>query len=423
MLSTMLADAAYGDIGRLVVSMPPRHGKSELCSLWYPVWYLTMFPHRRIILTSYEADFAAEWGRKVRNSINENSAELGVQIAADSNAANRWHTSEGGGMKTAGAGGPITGRGGDLVIIDDPIKNFEEAFSETMREKVWNWYTSTVRTRLEPGGCIVIVMTRWHEDDLIGRLKAQSKASSLTLHELVLPAIAEDDDDALGRKKGEALWPERYDEKTLGKTEVEVQSIVWAGLYQQRPAPVEGSIIKREWLRFWSQMPKRFDEVIQSWDLNFDGDSGGSYVVGQVWGRLGADVYLLHQYRAQVDFPATIVAFETVTLVWPSARRKLVEKKANGAALISSLKSKIPGIVAVIPNGSKEVRVLAVSAVFESGNVYLPDPKVYPWAAAFVSELLTFPRAKNDDQVDACTQALDRLCNSALERLRKLATM
>jgi len=416
LLSGLLGDAAYGETPRVIVSEPPRHGKSELVSHWFPVWYLTLNPTKRVILCSYEADFAASWGRRVRNTITEHTERLGIAVAPDSAAANRWDLTAGGGMVTAGVGGPITGKGADLLIIDDPVKNFADAYSATIRETAWNWYRSTARTRLEPGGVIVVVMTRWHEDDLVGRLLA---GDGEPWHEVRLPAIAEGD-DALGRSEGEPLWPERYDAEALATIEKTVGSLVWAGLYQQRPAPLEGGIVKRAWLQFYDAPPKRFDELIQSWDFPQKGNLDSDYVAGQVWGRLGADCYLLDQVRGRMDFPAMLKAFEALTLRWPQAHRKLVEDAAAGAPLVSTLRSKIAGIVPVTARASKEARLASVSSTFEAGNVHLP--KHTAWTEAYIDELVTFPGAKNDDQVDATSQALARLSNSALERLRRLAS-
>lgn len=427
----------------MLVEMPPRHGKSELASHWFPVWYLSLFPENRVILCSYEADFAATWGAKVRDTISEHGSKLGLSLTRDSTARNRWNLTSGGGMITAGVRGPITGKGGDLVVVDDPVKNFEEAYSPTIRQRTWDWWTSTLRTRLEPDAVVVVVMTRWHEDDLVGRILDQSRKWD----ELRLPAIAEEDDDAVGREKGEALWSERYDVGALKETKEDVGEVVWSGLYQQRPAPAEGGMFKRVWFQYWhhrgpeplAQMvnlpdgtvlisnqepiPKRFDELLSSWDLPFKGQAQHDYLVGQVWGRLGADCYLLDQVRAQLDFPAQIVAFQSLSGRHPKARRKLVEDAANGAALVSTLKGKIPGIVPVPAKGSKEARAAAVSSVFESGNVYIPHPSVCPWVAEYVEELATFPGARYDDQVDATSQALMRLSNSAVAKLRRLATM
>jgi predicted phage terminase large subunit-like protein len=421
LLSLYLADIAFGDKRRLLVSMPPRHGKSLLCSFWFPIWYLTIFPENRIILTSYEADFARSWGRKVRDAINEHSSTLRIKLSATAAAANYWELDAGGGMMTAGVGGPITGKGANLLLIDDPIKNHAEAYSETYRKKTWDWWLSTARTRIEPGGSAVVVMTRWHEDDIVGRLKNEMELGGEQWDELKFPAIAEEN-DVLGRSPGDALWPARYSAETLLELKPG-NSIVWNGLYQQRPAPSEGNLVKRDWIKYYDTPPKRFDEMLQSWDLAFEGGLQNDYVVGQVWGRLGADCYLLDQIRSQIDFPDTLRAFEALTLRWPKARKKLVENKANGAALISTLARKIQGIVPVNPEGSKEARLVGVSPVFESGNVWIPSPKLVSWVKAWVEEIVTFPGAANDDQVDGATQALARLANSALERLRRLATM
>lgn len=442
MLSTALADAAFGDCPRIIVSMPPRHGKSELTSAWYPAWYLSHFPQKRIILCSYEADFAASWGRRVRDIITEHGSDLRLALAADSKAKHRWHLTTGGGMMTAGVRGPVTGKGGDLVIVDDPIKNFEEAYSPTIRQHVWDWWTSTLRTRLEPGAAIVVVMTRWHEDDLAGRLLAQETGWRY----IRMPAIAEDDDDPIGRAPGEALWPERYDEAALADLKEDVGELVWAGLFQQRPAPLGGGIFKRNWIRYWfdaneplpvmvtqpdgtvhvceqRRLPKRFDEWCASWDLPFKGLAESDWCAGQVWSRVAADCFLIDQTHARMDFPTQLLAFRSMAQRYPRAKRKLVEDAANGAALISTLRDKIPGIVAVPAKGSKEARAAAVSAAFESGNVYIPHPSQAGWVQGYIEELVTFPGARYDDQVDATTQALGRLSNSAVARLRRLATM
>lgn len=424
--------------------MPPRHGKSELTSYWFPVWFLSLFPQKRVMLCSYEADFAASWGRRVRDTIVEHSQALRIQILAQSSAANRWHLTAGGSMMTAGVRGPITGKGGDLVIVDDPVKNFEEAYSPAIRQHTWEWYTSTLRTRLEPGAVIVVVMTRWHEDDLAGRLLDQETG----WRHIMLPAVSESEDDPLGRAQGEALWPERYDEDALAELETDVGELVWAGLFQQRPAALEGGMFKRKWFRYWYPMtatvpppvlvkmtdgsvhtceqraiPKAFDEHCASWDLPFKGKKESDMVAGQVWSRAGADCYLIDECRDRMDFPAQLKAVENLTLKHPDARRKLVEDAANGAALVSTLREKIPGIIAVPPKGSKEARAAAVSSSFESGNVYVPHPRFCGWTNAYVEELVSFPGARYDDRVDATSQALVRLSNSALARLRRLATM
>ena len=312
-----------------------------------------------------------------------------------------------GGMIAAGVGGPITGHGAHLAIIDDPVKDAEDANSKTQRDAKWDWYRFVLRTRLMPGGAIVLVLTRWHEDDLAGRL-LQAAASDPEADQwtvLRLPAIAEEE-DPLGRELGQALWPEQYDETALKEIKASVGSYVWAALYQQRPAPAEGGVLQRKWWKYYKVPPGRFEEIIQSWDMAFKDNKDNDFVVGQVWGRLGADKYLLDQVRGRMDFPTTVQGVKNVTAKWRLAHRKLVEDKANGPAVIATLRHQIPGLIAVNPEGGKEARAAAASPQIEAGNVYLPDPTIAPWIGDFVEECAAFPGGANDDQVDAMTQAL-----------------
>lgn len=222
-----------------MVMMPPRHGKSETSSFWTPAWFLENWPDRRVILCSYEADFAASWGRRVRNLITENQDRFTVRVADDSSAAERWHTTAGGAMATAGIGGPITGKGGDMLILDDPIKNSEQANSATYRDRAWEWWGSTFLTRREPGASVVMVLTRWHDDDLAGRVLRTSPEGWEVIR---LPAIAGEHDD-LGRKPGAALWPARYNAADLTRIRREVGDYVWQALYQQTPPNLEGGSV------------------------------------------------------------------------------------------------------------------------------------------------------------------------------------
>jgi len=366
-----------------------------------------MFPDRRIILTSYEADFAAQWGRRARDLLEEFGIVFPepVKVKSDSSAANRWdidgHT---GGMITAGAGGAITGKGGQLIIIDDAIKNAEQAASQTYRDKTWEWYKSTLYTRLEPNGAIIHIQTRWHEDDLGGRLLAEMQAGGDVWTVINLPAIAEENDQ-LGRAVGEPLWPARFPYESLMQIKRTVGSYWWSSLYQQRPAPEEGEIFRRKWWQFYTGPPK-IKEYIQSWDCSFKDEKGSDYVCGQVWGRNGADVYLMDWVHDRLDLPATMQAIKTLSHKWQLARRKLIEDKANGPAVIQMLQRKVPGLVPVEPHGGKIVRARAVTPYIESGNVYLPDPSINPRIHDFIEECSAFPKGRYDDQVDAMTQAL-----------------
>jgi len=226
----------------LIIDMPPRHGKSEFISKYFPAWFIGTNPSKRVILTSYEATFAASFGAAARDLLKEHGPDqFGVRVRSDSSAAKWWRTQAGGGMTTSGVGGPITGKGADLLIVDDAIKNAQEALSGRHRQKVWDWFASTALTRLEPGGKVIIVMTRWHEDDLVGRLlKRQEGFDHHRMEVVSLPAIA-GENDALGRKEGEALWPERYSEKDLAAKKLTVGDYWWSAVYQQKPRNPEGA--------------------------------------------------------------------------------------------------------------------------------------------------------------------------------------
>ena len=406
----------------MMLFVPPRHGKSELVSRRLPAFIFGRDPTVQIINTSYSADLAAAMNVDVQRIIESPEyQELfpHVKLAAMERYGFTRYAQKstlfeivgyGGSMRSAGVGGGITGRGADIAIVDDPIKNRQEAESKTIRDKVFDWFVSTLYTRLEKDGCILIVMTRWHEDDLAGRLLrlAEEDPNADQWYVINYPAIYDENlpnlDPTDPRQHGEPLWPEKYDLKTLQKTKATIGTYEWNALYQQSPSPPEGSIIKRHWFRFYETPPSRFDEIIMSWDMSFEDADDSSYVVGQVWGRLGADKYLLDQLRERMDFVQTVAAFRMMCAKWPMARRKLIEKKANGAAVISTLKHEISGIIAITPEGSKEARAHAVSADVEAGNVYLPVNQ--PWVKDFLDEVTSFPNGTHDDQVDGMTQAL-----------------
>jgi predicted phage terminase large subunit-like protein len=422
-----------------MVFMPPRYGKSEFISRYSTAWILGKFPDTRIILASYEADFAATWGRKSRDLLEEHGPSLfGIRVSGKSSAANRWDI-EGheGGMVTAGVNGPITGKGADIGIIDDPVKNDQEAMSVTYQERTWEWYKATFRTRIQRDGAIILIMTRWHENDLAGKLLAAQEEDGEEWDVISLPAIAEAE-DLLGRDPGQPLCPDLFTKEALESIEKAVGSFWWASLYQQRPSPAEGGILKRNWWKFWCYpgqedklqpvilklpnsegggfinvrpvpLPKRFDQIAQSWDMAFKDTKASAYVAGQVWGKRRADKFLLDQLRDKMDFVVTVQAVEALTKKWPEAKAKWVEDKANGPAVISTLKRKISGLIAVNPEGSKESRAYAVSPEIESGNVFLPHPQIAPWVNGFIDECAAFPNGKYADQVDAMTQALNKL--------------
>ena len=398
-LCSKLEAVERGDIKRLMVFLPPRSGKSEVTSKKFPAWYLGRHPDREIILASYAADLAYDFSRIARETLSEWGYLWGVSLAGDSSAVKRWGIeAHRGGMMAAGVGGPITGRGAHVALIDDPIKNWQDAQSPVLREKAWGWYKSTLRTRLAPGGAIVLIMTRWHEDDLAGRLILDA---SEEWDIVKLPAY----DDQADRY----LWEARFSREEYEATKKALGSHLWSAMYQQEPHPEEGGILKRQWWKFYKQVPSHFDTILQSWDMTFKDLQTSDYVVGQVWGKEKADYYLLDQFRARVDMPETARALKALSAKWPKAWQKLVEDTANGPAIIQTLRHEVSGLTPVHPKESKIARAYAVSPLAEAGNVYLPDSSIASWIHDFVEECSAFPNGTHDDQVDACTQALKRL--------------
>jgi predicted phage terminase large subunit-like protein len=388
------------------VSVPPRHGKSYLCSLAFPAWFVGVFPDKRVMLGSYEASFAAGWGRGARDMLSSWGPRLfGVQVSQDSAAGSSWTVAgKRGGMDTAGTGGPFTGKGGDLIVIDDPIKNAQEAFSPVYRDACWKWFESTVMTRLEPGGSVVVVMQRWHQDDLIGR--ALREMPDLGWEEVRFPAIAEEE-DALGRRPGEALFPRRYDLDALEQIRRSKSSYWWNAQYQQRPSPPEGSIFLRDNWRYYDLLPERTEIVFQSWDMAFKAGTESNPVAGHLWVKSGPDYYLVDRVNRRMGFTDSLEAVRAMRRNHPGTRAVLVEDAANGPAIIEVLRKEISGVIAVRPQGGKVSRANAAEPVQRSGNVHLPNPSRCPWVKDFVEQLACFPSGLEDDDVDAFTQAIN----------------
>jgi predicted phage terminase large subunit-like protein len=418
-LDQFLADVLAERSPRLMITMPPRSGKTELVSRCFPAYVLGKRPDLSVIAASYSADLASRNNRDVQRIIDSDRyRELfpetrlwgkNVRTAAEGSYQRNSDIFEvvgrKGAYRSAGVDGGLTGMGGHCLIIDDPFKTRQEADSPTIRDKIWDWYTSTLYTRQAPGGGIILIQTRWHMDDLAGRLlKAMASGEGETWRVLNFPAIAETDEPH--RKAGEALHPKRFSLELLNETKRTIGLRDWSALYQQRPAPEEGAVFRKEWLRHWTTLPEGFDRVVMSWDLTFKDTANADYVVGQVWGQKGADCYLLDQVRDRLGFVATCGAFARLAAKWPQALEKLVEDAANGPAVVDHLKRAIPGLVPVKPDGPKTARAHAVTPLFEAGNVYFPDPSLAPWVRDLESEVLLFPTAANDDQVDAMTQAL-----------------
>ncbi len=392
---------------RIILNWPPRHGKSEFFSYWLPAWTIDMKPWTRVILGAYEATMAEHWGRKVRDHLHGH-AESSTMVRQDIFAARKWQTPESGGMVTAGVQGGFTGRGADLLILDDPHKNYRDAHSPAKRRGVIDWFNSTFYTRAEPNANIIVIMTRWHEDDLCGYLIREHADDWQVFRS---PAIAEVPDS--NRGIGDALCPERFTVEQLDRIRRAVGPYLWSAMYQQRPSPAEGAIFERDWFKYHGvddhPTPTRFDALIQSWDLAFKKTDTSSYVVGQVLGRVDNDYYLLDQERARATFPETIRMIGELSERWPEAEPIYVEDKANGPAVIDTLNSKVQSLQAVTPQGDKVACARAVTPIFEQGNFYVPDPEDAPWVYQYIDEMMAFPNGKNDDQVDSTTQGLIQL--------------
>lgn len=411
--------------GRLIIIVPPQEGKSQRVSRRFVEWVLKQDPDTRVAIASYEHTVARRWGRAVRDDIRDHRDAFDLTVRQDLSGQSEWEIAGyGGGVFSVGIGGALTGRPVDLLVIDDPIKDRKQADSVTYRDAVWDWWTDTASTRLAPGAPVVLILTRWHEDDLAGRLTAAEDGHLWKV--LRIPAQADHDPatgeaDPLGRQVGEFL------ESARGRTDaqweaikVRVGSRTWNALYQGRPSAAEGNIFNRNWWQSYDQPQwivhddgRRtvlgFDDMLISWDLTFKDTKGTDFVAGQVWMRRGADAYLLDQVRARMDFPETCRQVRLLAAKWPQALLKIVEDKANGPAVIAQLRRTVPGIVPEEPQGSKEARAAAVSPLVEAGNVWLPAPEIAPWVGELVDEAAGFPNAKHDDQVDSLSQALNRL--------------
>jgi predicted phage terminase large subunit-like protein len=420
------------EIKRLILTLPPRHGKSELGSRRLPAFIFGHNPNASIISTSYSADLASRMNRDVQRIIDSPEYRevfpdiwLSGSSSADASSGTTYLRNSdifeivghSGVYRSAGVGGGITGMGADFLVIDDPIKNAQEADSLVYRQSLWDWYTSTLYTRLEKDGCILIILTRWHEDDLAGRLlslaKSDPSADQWTV--LNLEAIREDMTNPEDpRAAGDALWRGKYDEQALAKIKASVGSRVWTGLYQQRPSPGDGGELKRGWWKYWRSLPDRFEQTLISADLSFDDKKGSDYCVFQAWGKAGANRYFIDQVRGRMDFPTQLTTFKNFCAKHKTISTKVIEEKANGAALIATVKATIVGVIPFNPKTSKPVRVNAVSPAIEAGNVFLPDPTIAPWVNDFVEECSAFPNGAHDDQVDAMSQALLRWQDGAV---------
>ncbi|MFC6080933.1 phage terminase large subunit [Sphaerisporangium aureirubrum] len=420
-----LVEVGDGHCNRLMISLPPQEGKSVRISRRFPEWLLTQKPDLRLAVVSYAHSVARRHGRAIRDDITGKSDILDLKVNPNSSAAHEWELAgHDGGVYCVGIKGSLTSRPVDGLIIDDPYKDGEQADSDAWRETVRDFWTEVAIPRLGPGAFVVVVQTRWRDDDLTGWLKAEDTKGRWQV--INIPAQADHDPnkgetDLLGRAPGEYLRSARgrsVDEWETKK--LEVGSRTWTALYQGRPSPAEGGIFHRIWWHLyntprwvvrgdgshWAINP---DEVILSWDMAFKDLDSSDFVVGQVWARWGLQVYLLDQVRDRMSFVETRKAVRMLAAKWPQATLKLVEDKANGTAVINSLRHTVAGLIPEEPHGTKIARASAIAPFVEAGQVFLPSPELAPWVGAYIEETASFPRGSHDDQVDGMSQAINRL--------------
>jgi predicted phage terminase large subunit-like protein len=405
---------ANGKVKRLIINMPPRHTKSEFASYLLPAWFLGKFPKKKVIQTSHTAELAVGFGRKVRNLVDSDlykSIFPGVGLQSDSKAAGRWATNQGGDYFAIGVGGAVTGKGADVLIIDDPHSEQEAALSENNPEiydKTYEWYTSGPRQRLQPGGSIIIVMTRWSKKDLTGQvLKSAMQRSGEEWEVINFPAILPDD---------QPLWPQFWKLSELLALKNELPNGKWMAQYMQEPTSDVSAIIKREWWNIWEQETPPFCEfTIQSWDTAFLKTQRSDYCACTTWGVFyqpndrGVDVpniILLNSFKRRMEFPELKqTAFEHYKEWEPDSL--IVEAKASGAPLVFELRAMGIPVQEYVPSkgNDKIARLNAVADIFASGRVWVPNTS---WAEELVEEVASFPSGEHDDLVDSMSQALLR---------------
>lgn len=425
---------------RLMLFAPPRHGKSEIVSRRFPAYALGRNPNLSLIATSYGADLSSRMNRDVQRIIDSpeyvkvfpETTLFGKNIRTVANGSFLRNSEifevvdEKGAYRSAGVGGGITGMGSDILIIDDPVKDAAQAGSITYRDSVWEWFTSTAYTRMMPGGGVLIILTRWHEDDIAGRILLAMENGGEYWDVARYPAIAEG--PSRNRLRGEALDPNRYPLEQLESIRTVVGTRVWEALYQQNPTPASGSIFKREWWRFWRHswepdipelrsrtvvLPAKFERKILSWDMTFVSTDTSDFVAGGAWGIAGASNYLLSMKWDRMDFIETLQALKEQAMENPDYSAILVEAAANGPSVITTLQheNQLHGVLAIKPEGGKESRAAAGSPRVEAGNVFLPLHA--KWRDRYIEEHARFPSGAHDDAVDQQSQLLNWLAGNA----------
>ncbi len=395
-----------GKIKKLAIITPPRHGKSTLGNVIVPAYVLGRNPTETIITVSYGSELSEGFGRRVRNILGDPDFHKlfpGCQLSPDSAAAYRFTTTAGGEYSAVGRGGPVTGRGASLLVLDDLLKDSSEANSDAVCRGIIEWLQHVAFTRLTPNGRVLAIATRWSERDPMGWILQQH--GWRVLH---LPAFSEGN-DPLGREPGQALWPSHYDVQALEAIRSDVGSRVFACLYQGNVSAAQGTIFKRDWFRHYTTPPEKFSKIIQSWDTSFKTGRTNDYSVCATLGQTQNGIYLLALYRAKVEFPELKRKVGELADLW-QPEEILIEDRASGQSLIQELKlaTSYP-VIPVAVDRDKETRAAACTGYFEAQKVLFPDSQSAPWVVDLEDELASFPGGLHDDQVDSLCQALNRL--------------
>lgn len=401
-LNHLIKEAIAGKHKMILVSLPPQHGKSTFISYAFPVWLLSEMPDTRVVLTSYEADFAASFGARVRRALRDNPHVFHKKLDKDTD---KYFTLEGhsGSMQCAGTLGPITGKSADVLIIDDPVKNAEQAMSITHRQKTWDWFLSTAYPRLSENGIVIVVMTRWHPDDLAGRLIEMCEKTGKPLLNISLPALAEEN-DPLGREVGEPLAPELFSKKRLLEIKRALGTVWWDSLYGGNPKNAMRQIVRRTWWQRCPILPASFEFILQSWDTALKEEEQNDNSACTTWGvgRLG--IYLIDVYEEKLEYPELKAAIKHRASRF-NPNIILIEDKGSGTSVSQDLRmsTRLPIEAWPVEGGNKTVRLNLVASVWESGRVFIPEG---PDFDALIEEMAEFPKVKHDDKTDSASQAM-----------------
>ena len=435
-----LQKIADGEQHFYIIELAPQHGKSLTITKTFPSYFLMKYPDKHAMIVAYSQDLYSQFAASNRRAFSEWCGSVpypGLKLGKNTAQTFTIQDHRGGFYATSVLGG-ATGMSADLLIIDDPIKNAEEAGSPTIKDKIWNEWNLTFYPRLQKGGSVIVIMTRWQQDDLAGRLLQKS---SLPWEEIKLPAIATDipagQTDAIGRHNGEALCPQLHTLKELLTHKHDMGSHRFQALYQQSPTIEGGNIFKRDWIKYYVPdratmlrlkltendvkiMPRHLQDTVQAWDATFKSKENDDFVAGQTWSRRGAELYLRPGWcHKRLSFTETLTAIKNMKRMYPRTSAILVEDKANGPAILDTLSREIAGIMPVSPGAdSKEARAASVSPRFEAGQIYVPHPLWIPAVEDMIEEWIGFPNMPHDDSVDAMVYAVRRLHNHPTTQVR-----